>query len=71
MLKKHLIIVLLTIILFIPFLFLKHFMRSITDVITKGMSSLERGRVENFVVCIPIIAGCFLIDFIKKYWDKK
>ena len=69
--KKYLALIVLTIVLLIPFLFLQDFINPLIETITKGMSSKERGRVTAFIICVPIIACYFLIDLIKrKWWDK-
>ena len=70
-LKKHLVPIILTVILLIPFLFLQDLMRPLTAVITRGMSNRDGRRVTMFIVCIPVIVCYLLIDFIKRrYFDK-
>lgn len=71
-LKNHLFSILLTGILLVPYFVLADLLSPFTEAITKGMSSRDSSRVEMFIVCMPIVACYFLIDFIKKrYFDKE
>ena len=64
--KKYVIPALVIIGLIVAFIFFDKYIKPLTDALTEGMSNRETGRVEMIIVTLPIIAICFLVDYIKK-----
>ena len=69
--KKALIYIGLFVIFLLLFLLISNCTRPFIAVITQGMTHKGSNRIIAVVVCVPILASYFLVDFIKKKYQNK
>ena len=69
--KKHLISILLTALFLVVLFLIGNYVHPITEWLTQGMTNRESRRVEAFILVLPIFLLYFLVDFLRKKYNKK